>query len=132
MTADDLRPDETDERTERADWRSSIVGTIGLTLLIGVWLIASTAVLSYDKPTLPVIWGAVIVVLSLIRLLGPTSSRTLALTLALAGAFTTLSAFLADDPAGPTANIALMGLAVVVLAMVGLAADSESAIASRP
>ena len=32
-----------DERSERADWRSSIVGALLISLLIGVWLIVSPA-----------------------------------------------------------------------------------------
>lgn len=124
--------EQTDARSARADWRSSILGTAGISLLIGIWLLVSPAVLSYDEPALPLIWGAVIVVLSLLRLLAPTRSQTLAITLILAGIFTALSAVLADEEAPETANAALMGGAVIVLAAIGLAAEEEAAIESRP
>lgn len=123
---------QTDERTERASWRSSIVGALGVLLLAGIWLAASAAILDYSEPASPVIWGILIVFLSVLRMVGPTVSRTLALATVGAGAFTVLSAFLFDDPAGETANQALIGLAVVVLALIGLAADAERSRESRP
>jgi hypothetical protein len=123
---------QTDERTERASWRSSIVGALGVLLLAGIWLAASAAILDYSEPASPVIWGILIVFLSVLRMVGPTVSRTLALATVGAGALTVLSAFLFDDPAGETANQALIGLAVVVLALIGLAADAERSRESRP
>jgi len=123
---------QTEERTERASWRSSIVGALGVLLLAGIWLAASAAILDYSEPASPVIWGILIVFLSVLRMVGPTVSRTLALATVGAGALTVLSAFLFDDPAGETANQALIGLAVVVLALIGLAADAERSRESRP
>ncbi len=122
---------QSDERTERASWRSSIIGALGVLVLAGIWLAASAAILDYAEPASPVIWGILIVFLSLLRLFGPTVSRTLALATVGAGALTVLSAFLFDDPAGETANQALIGLAVVVLALIGLAADAERTRESR-
>jgi hypothetical protein len=124
--------EQTDERSERADWRSSVVGAVGVTLLIGLWLIASIAVLEYERPSLAVIWGAVIVVLSLLRLLGPLRSRTLALALAAAGLLTVLTAVIGDESSGETMNLALMGGATTVLALISMAADAEAGRASRP
>ena len=124
--------EETDSPAARVDWRSTVVATTGIILLAGLWLIASPAALDYDKPSLPLIWGAVIVVLALIRLLAPAGSRLLAVLLALGGALTVLSGFAADDKAGETANMAVMGGAVVILALIGLAAESDSARTSRP
>ena len=95
-------------------------------------MIASAAILNYSEPTAPVIWGILIALLSLLRLFGPTVSRTLALTTAAAGGLAALSAFLLSDPPGATANLALIGLAVVVLSLIGLAADAERGRTSRP
>lgn len=124
--------EQTDERGERADWRSSIVGAVGITLLIGLWLIASIAVLEYERPSLAVIWGAVIVVLSLLRLFGPIASRTLALALAAAGLLTVLTALIADEHIGETMNLALMGGGTTVLTLVSMAAGAEAGRTSRP
>jgi hypothetical protein len=123
---------ETDERTARADWRSSLVGTAAVTILIGAWLALSPLVIDYDKPALAIVWGAVIAVIGLARLLGALGSVTLAIVGAAAGALTALTALLAGDTAGPTANLALMGAAVVVVSLVGLAASGEAARKSRP
>ena len=78
---------ETDERTARADWHSSVYGAVVVTLLIGVWLIVSAGLLDYAKPELPIIWGIA---------------------------------------------IALLGLATAILALVGLAAETEGRRDSRP
>ncbi len=123
---------ETDERSARADWRSSMIGSIGVIVLFGLWLLASPAAIHYERPANPIIWGVVIVFIALIRMFGPTSSRTLALTNAAAGGLTVISAFAVSESSGPTANVALMGLAVVVLSLVGLAATVEAPMRSRP
>lgn len=123
--------EQTDERSERASWRSSIVGALAIVLLAGLWLIASAAILDYSEPASPVIWGILIVFLSVLRLVGPTVSRTLALATVAAGALTVLTAFLFSDPTGETINQALMGLAVVVLTLIGLSADEERTRDSR-
>jgi len=133
QSADDNPMDvETDERTARADWRSSVYGAVVVTLLIGVWLIVSAGLLDYSKPELPIIWGIAIVLLSLLRLLGPIRSRTLCLATAAAGALAAISSFLASEGAGETANVALLGLATAILALVGLAAETEGRRDSRP
>lgn len=124
--------EQTDERSERADWRSSIVGTLLVSILIGVWLIVSAAVLEYEKPLNPLIWGILVVFLSLLRLLGPTRSRTLALVSVAAGVLTALSAFAVSEASGETVNLLLMGLATTVIALIGLAAASEDERATRP
>jgi len=124
--------EQTDERSERADWTSSVVAAAGVTLLAGLWLIASIAVLDYERPSLAIIWGAVIVILSLLRLLGPLGSRTLALTLAAAGLLTVLTALIANETVGETMNLALMGGATTVLALVSLGAGAEAGRTSRP
>jgi hypothetical protein len=124
--------EETDERNERASWRSSVVGSIVATLVAGLWLVASAGPLSYSEPAGPVILGLLIAILCLLRLFGPITSRTLALTTAAAGGLTALAAFLFNDGPGETVNQALVGLAVVALTMVGLGAGAERSRTSRP
>ena len=123
---------ETDERAARADWGSSVYASVIVTLLLGVWMIVSASALDYAKPALPVIWGIAIVLLSLLRLLGPIRSRTLCLATAAAGILTAISSFLASEGGGETANLALLGLATTILALVGLAAETEGRRGSRP
>jgi hypothetical protein len=124
--------EQTDERAARADWRSSIVGSVGLMLLIGGWLAVSSSVLDYERPELPIICGIAIVVIALAQLLGGPGSRSLVLASAGAGAVTVVVAFAADETAGPTGNLAVMGLGVIVLSLIGLAAATESRTGSRP
>ncbi len=123
--------EQTDERSARADWRSSTVGSILVTLITGIWLVVSPAVISYDRPAIPILWGALIALLSLLRLLASTTSRALALTTAAAGALAAISAFLSEEAPGPTANLALFGAAVVVLATITVAVAAEGSRQSR-
>lgn len=116
----------TDERSARADWRSSILASGLATLAGGAWLIVSAALIPYDRPANPIIWGVLIVALSLLRLVVAPASRTLAVTTAAAGALAMIAAFVFDETPGATANLALIGLGTAVLALVGLAADEES------
>lgn len=122
---------ETDAVQGRADWRSSIEATLLATAAIGVWLIVSAFVLPYEKPGAPLVWGIVVVVLAGLRLLADVASATLALATIAAGALIVITAFALGDTAGPTANMALMGLAVVVLQFVSMGAMSERRRISR-
>jgi membrane-bound ClpP family serine protease len=115
----------------RADWRSSIEATLLATILIGIWLIISSFVLSYDKAGAPLVWGIVVIVLALLRLIAAARSATLAIATIAAGVFIVITAFALGDTAGPTANMALMGLAVVVLQVISIAALSERRRISR-
>jgi hypothetical protein len=116
----------TDAAGTRVDRRSSIEAALIVTLLIGVWLILSPLAFDYDKPEIAVIWGVVVVVLALLRLLGAMTSRVLSLVSAIAGVLIVVSAFVMDDPPGPTANVALMGLAVIIFSVVGSAGPARS------
>lgn len=118
--------DQTDERTARADWRSSIYASGLATLAGGIWLVVAPALISYDRPLNPVIWGGLVVFLSLLRLVAAPASRTLALTTAAAGILAVIAAFIVDEPPGATMNLALVGLGVAVVSLVGLGADEES------
>ena len=123
---------ETDERAARADWRSSVVGTALVTVFVGLWLAISAALLDYDRPELAVIWGVVIAIIGLARLLGSAASATLACLGIAAGLLTIATALIADETSGPKVNIGLMGAAAVVLSFVALAAARESGRGSRP
>jgi hypothetical protein len=115
----------------RADWRSSVETTLLATLAIGVWLIVSAFVLAYDKPSIPVIWGIVVILLAALRLIADAASATLALATIATGALIVVTAFAMSETAGPTANMALMGLGVVVLQFVSMGAVSERRRVSR-
>lgn len=123
--------EQVDERTARADWRSSVFGTVVCTALIGVWLIVSPAMLEYREPLNAVIWGVLILVLSLLRLAAGARSRTLALVTIAAGALTIASPFVADETAGPTVEVVALGGAVILLSLVGLAVTNEEPVRSR-
>lgn len=122
---------ETDERAARADWRSSILGSILVVGLIGIWLMVSPVPLDYERPALPIVCGALVLMIAVVRLVAAPRSRTLALAQATAGALTVVAAFAAAETAGPTANAALMGAAVIVLSLVGMAASAEAPLRSR-
>ncbi len=115
----------TDATSERVDRRSSIEAALIVTVLIGVWLIVSAFALAYDKPAVPVIWGIVVILLAVLRLVGAMASRTLGAVTALTGALIIVSAFLIDDPPGPTANMALLGLAVIIVSVIGSAGPAR-------
>lgn len=123
--------EQTDERSERASWTSSVAGSNIVTLLAGIWLIVSAALINYSEPAAPVICGVLIVLLAVLRMGVPAVSRTLLLTTLGAGALTAVSAFLLGDAPGETLNQGLIGLAVVVLALIGLAAEAERPRSSR-
>jgi hypothetical protein len=118
--------EETDAAASRTDFRSSIEASLLITALVGVWLIISAFAIPYEKPAAAVIWGIVVLFLAVLRLLGAVRSMTLALVTAGTGVLIVITAFVLGDTAGPTANMALMGLAIVVLQLVGLGADAES------
>jgi hypothetical protein len=116
----------TDPSATRVGRGSSIEAALIVTLLAGVWLIASPLALDYDEPSIAVIWGIVVVVLAALRLFGAMASKTLSLVTAAAGILIVVTAFVIGDSPGPTANMALMGLAVVIFALVGSAAPARS------
>ena len=123
--------EQVDERRARTDWRASILGTILCTGAIGVWLIVSPAVLDYEKPLIGVIWGVLIVFLSLLRLLAAARSKTLALVTMAAGALTIVSPFIAGEHGGVTVELVVLGGAVILLSLVGLGVTDEEQTRSR-
>jgi hypothetical protein len=123
--------EQTDERTARADWRSSVVGAILCTGAIGIWLIVSTAVLDYEEPLNAVIWGVLVLFLAILRLLFAARSSTLALVTMAAGALIVASPFVADETRGPTVELVVLGGAVILLSLVGLAVTDEDQTPSR-
>jgi hypothetical protein len=123
--------EQVDERTARTDWRASVLGTILCAAAIGAWLIVSSAVLDYEEPAAAVIWGVLIVFLSLLRLLVAARSQILALATMAAGALTIVSPFVAGERGGPTVEMVVLGGAVILLSLVGLAVSGEAQIRSR-
>jgi hypothetical protein len=115
----------TNTAVQRADWRSSIIGAIGMTILAGVFLIASAGLFDFSKPAVPVIWGTVIVVISILRLVAEPGSRVLALLSAGAGALTCITAIAVSDLPAERLSMGLLGLAAVIFSLIGLSARSE-------
>lgn len=132
-TSPDQSPlaEETNAVESRADWRASVEASLIATAVIGVWLIISAFAFSYEKPASALIWGVVVIVLAALRLIGDLRSATLAFVTLATGALIVLTAFVLDDKPGPTANMALMGLAIVVLQVISLGAASENRRTSR-
>ena len=97
-----------------------------MTFLVGVWLIISPLFMAYDKTAIPVIWGVVVLVLAVLRLVGGLASKTLTAITVAAGVLIVVTAFVTDDTSGPTANLALMGLAVIIFSVVGSAAPART------
>jgi hypothetical protein len=133
ITAAEQSPlaEETEAVQSRADWRSSVEGALLVTVLAGAWLTVSAFALPYEKPAAPLIWGIVVVVLAGLRLIADVRSATLALATGGAGALIVLTAFVLGDSAGPTASMALMGLAIVVMQIVSVASLTERRRISR-
>jgi hypothetical protein len=117
--------EETDAAGARAGWRSSIEAALLITAAVGIWLVVSAFALPYTKPAVPVIWGVVVLLLAALRLGAAIRSATLALVTAATGVLIVITAFVLGDSPGPTANMALMGLAVVILQAAGISAGTE-------
>ena len=123
--------EQTDAIGARGDWRSSIEASLLATGAAGIWLVVSAFALSYEKPAAPLVWGIVVLVLAGLRLIGEPRSRLLAGASIACGGLIVATAFALDDTAGPTVSMALVGLAIVVLQVISIAALSERRHISR-
>jgi hypothetical protein len=116
------------------DWRGGVAVAALLALLAGAWLIASPFVLDYvgaDSELNPMIVGAIVAFLALLRL-GAWHAEWLAVLIALSGAWLFASGFwLAESPAASW-NAWLLGIAVVVLALLGIDATEEGRMEGSP
>lgn len=116
------------------DWRGGVTAAAMLNLVAGAWLIASPFVLDYvagDSRLNPIICGVVVAFVALIRL-GAWRAEWLSLVNVAVGVWLFGSGFwLATSPAA-TWNSWLLGLAVVVLALLGIDATEEGRMEDSP
>ena len=116
------------------DWRGSVAVAGILALLAGAWLIASPFVLEYaagDSELNPMIVGAVVAFLALLRM-GAWHAEWLAVLIALAGGWLFASGFLLAESPTASWNAWLLGIAVVVLALLGIDATEEGRMEGSP
>jgi len=116
------------------DWRGHVVVAGLLSLLAGVWLIVSPFALDYvagDSRLNPIICGAVIVFLALIRM-ALWRAEWLSLINVAIGIWLFGSGFwLAESPSA-TWNAWFMGIAVIVLALLSIDATEEGRMEGSP
>lgn len=101
-------------------WRAEIMTASGLNLLAGIWLIASPFVVGYEaEDTLwnPIVFGAVIALLALIRVLGVYRASWLSGVNALLGLWLFASAFWLAASGEATWILLIMGMIVFFLAI---------------
>ena len=112
--------------TTRGDWRSGLIGAGWLSLIAGIWLMASPEVLDYgeeDAAWNPIVVGGIVVLLAAIRLgAGPYGGSWTAWTEIAAGAWLFLSGIWLPESNEAVWNAVGVGILVVFLGLVGLAA----------
>jgi len=104
-------------------------------LLAGLWLIVSPLVLGYvagDSRINPIVAGALIAFLALLRLVGAFGAEWLAWIKVAVGAWLFASGFwLAESPAASW-NAWLLGIAVIMLALLSIDATEEGRMEGSP
>ena len=118
----------------RADYASTLVGIGIVNLLFGAWLMISPFLIDYGGSGLdlnPVISGAVLAAIGLIRLTGTYTSQLLSLLGALLGLWIIASGFVIAETVVGTWNLGVTGAIAVVLTFVAEAATLEAPRRSR-
>jgi hypothetical protein len=108
-------------------WRDDVMGPAGLNVLAGIWLIISPWVVGYDSGDAwwnPIIFGAIITVFALIRLMQPARTAVLSLVNAGIGVWLFISGFWLADSAAASWNVWILGVIVFILAVSGLSASA--------
>ncbi len=117
------------------DWRGSVMAASAFNLLAGLWLIVSPIVLGYvagDSRINPIVAGALIAFLALLRLVGAFGAEWLAWIKVAVGAWLFASGFwLAESPAASW-NAWLLGIAVIMLALLSIDATEEGRMEGSP
>ena len=104
----------------RGDWRSEIIGLSGLNVLAGIWLIIAPWVLGYsakDPRWNDVVFGIIVGILALIRVMGAYRAEVLSLVNALIGAWLVVAAFTIDYSIRASWNDVILGVIVFLLAV---------------
>jgi hypothetical protein len=107
------------------DWRQGMIGAGWISLLAGIWLMASPDVLDYgsgDDSWNPILVGAIIVILAAVRLgAGPYRGSWAGWAEIGAGAWLFVSGIWLPESTDATWNAIAMGVLVAFLGIVGLA-----------
>ncbi|UJA18945.1 hypothetical protein HJD18_01140 [Thermoleophilia bacterium SCSIO 60948] len=126
--------DESSANDARADYASTLVGVGIVYFLFGAWLMISPFFIDYGDTGLdlnPVISGAVLAAIGLIRLTGSYASQVLSLLGALVGLWIIISGFVISETVVGTWNLGVTGAIAVVLTFVAEAATIEAPRRSR-
>ncbi len=103
-------------------WRDQVATVAGLNVLAGIWLIIAPWVLAYtngDPYWNDVLFGALIAIFALGRLLMPAQGQALSIANMLFGAWIFASAFWLDSSGTASGNDIVLGAIVFVLALIG-------------
>lgn len=118
----------------RASPDALLVAAGALHALIGVWVLISPFFIDYGNAGVdlnPVLSGAVLAALGLIRLTGSYVSLAISALAALVGLWMILSGFALTDDVTATWNLAAFGAIAVVLSFIAEAAAAEAVPRSR-
>lgn len=111
------------------DWRSDVATASGLNAIAGIWLIIAPFVLGYrtgDPYWNDIVFGAVILVLGVVRATGAYRESWLSWLNALAGAWIFVSAFWLDNSSQAIWNDLIAGAVVVILALLSATASEDA------
>ena len=115
------------------DWRSDVIGASGLNVLAGIWLIISPFVLNFhggDAYWNPIVFGAIIAGLALIRAAGAFRASGLSWINAAIGIWLFISGFWLASSAAGTWDLWILGAVIFFLALISASA-TEEAVAQR-
>jgi hypothetical protein len=104
------------------------MGLSGLNVLAGIWLILSPWIVNYtnaDSAWNPIVFGAIVAVLALVRAGGAFKAQALSLINMLIGVWLFISAFWLADSGQASWNVGILGVVVFFLAAFSLAASDE-------
>jgi SPW repeat len=109
-------------------WREQVAGAAGLNVIAGIWLIIAPFVLGYgngDPYWNDIVFGAIVAVHGLIRMLGAYRHAWLSWVNAAIGVWVFVSAFWLDNTATAGWNDVILGAIVFLLGVAAASAGSE-------
>jgi hypothetical protein len=115
-------------------WRETVAAASGLNVLAGIWLIIAPFVLGYsggDPYWNDIVFGAIVGVFGLARVLGAYRASWLSWLNALIGVWLFVSAFWLDSTSNAGVNDVILGIVVFVLGIASATATDE-ALATTP
>jgi membrane-bound ClpP family serine protease len=115
-----------------AGWRAEVTAASGLNVLAGIWLILSPWILGYtgaDAAWNPIVFGAIVLVLALVRVAGAYRAAGLSVINALIGVWLFVSGFWLADSGAARWNVWILGVVVFCLGVVSAQARDRRAAA---